>query len=178
MKPDPMTKATRVPTVLRARQRGLELRLEHRDHLDGYAASDRVVESLRSPPAGPQGRVSVRASRASFRLQEGSIRRRAVSAGGQYPQEGSTIIARKKLSLLELARRFSSENKARRWFERLIWPDGERDCRTAAASTRTSAEGAIPRCRTAAGTVAAPSWRARRCLCGSGRSRSTWTPRA
>ena len=36
--------------------------------------------------------------------------------------------ARKKFSLLELAQRFSSEDKARRWFEGLIWPDGERDC--------------------------------------------------
>ena len=36
--------------------------------------------------------------------------------------------ARKKLSLLELAQRFSSEDKARRWFEGLVWPNGERDC--------------------------------------------------
>ena len=35
---------------------------------------------------------------------------------------------RKKLSLLELAQRFSTEDKARRWFERLVWPTGERDC--------------------------------------------------
>lgn len=42
-----------------------------------------------------------------------------------YATEHTT---RKKLSLLELAQRFSSEDKARRWFERLIWPDGERAC--------------------------------------------------
>ena len=65
------------------------------------------------------------------------------------------MTTRKKVSLLEIAQRFSTEDKARRWFERLIWPHGERDCRTAAASTRTRR--AIRRCRTAAGIAAGTS---------------------
>ena len=55
-----------------------------------------------------------------------------VCSTGSSRQEGSTddrdrAPSKEKLSLLELAQRFSSEDKARRWFEGLIWPNGERD---------------------------------------------------
>ena len=35
---------------------------------------------------------------------------------------------RKGINLLELAERFADEEKARKWFESLVWPTGERDC--------------------------------------------------
>ena len=35
---------------------------------------------------------------------------------------------RKGINLLELAARFADEEKARKWFESLVWPTGERDC--------------------------------------------------
>ena len=35
---------------------------------------------------------------------------------------------RKGINLLELAERFSDEEKARKWFESIVWPTGERDC--------------------------------------------------
>ena len=38
------------------------------------------------------------------------------------------MLGRRTTSLLELADRFSTEEKARKWFERLVWPNGERCC--------------------------------------------------
>lgn len=35
---------------------------------------------------------------------------------------------RRGISLLEFADRFASEDRAREWFESLVWPTGERDC--------------------------------------------------
>ena len=37
-------------------------------------------------------------------------------------------VHRKGINLLELAERFADEEKARKWFESLVWPTGERDC--------------------------------------------------
>lgn len=56
---------------------------------------------------------------------------------------------RKGITLLELAERFPDEDAARKWFEALVWPDGERCCtRCGSCNTHRAKHRTMPyRCR-------------------------------
>ncbi len=56
---------------------------------------------------------------------------------------------RKGISMLELSDRFADEGEARRWFESILWPDGERAClRCGSLNTHECSHRTMPyRCR-------------------------------